>query len=177
MDEETRTRYPEPIGVFAGTTQGIIPEVVADTVPIFTGAAKLPLTSDIWTVNNLWDNDTISVVLYSSDPCASPPTAASNDLIIHVKTGIADANTDGYITIYPNPNVGDFYVEAPIGSGNAEMTIVNSIGQVIFYKNRTVENGVLKERITLGNQIANGIYMLRIKTGSGVENIRFAIER
>ncbi len=49
----TRMRYPVPAAVPPGMTQLMMPEVVAVTEPMSTGAAKLPVALESWAVKTL----------------------------------------------------------------------------------------------------------------------------
>lgn len=150
------------------------------TTPVYqwyrNGQPVIGAISHTWSANNLWNSDTISVTMQSSDLCATPKPAASNILVVQIKTGIAGF-TEHKSSIYPNPNSGYFNIEAATKSKVAEITIMNSIGQVVYQENAAAENGILKKQINLGKQIANGVYMLRIKADDNVDGIRFVIER
>src|SRR5690606_2307150 len=105
------------------------------------GQPVIGAISNVWSANNLSSNDTISVVLYSTDPCAVPNTDTSNILVVNIKTGIAGIGTEDGLGIYPNPNAGSFVVKGTVEAGPVQLQVVNAIGQVVYNYTPVVKNG------------------------------------
>ncbi len=133
-------------------------------------------TSSTWGTHQLSDNDDISVVVTSSYMCPQPPKVTSNIIKVSVLTGVDDVNGANTITLYPNPNNGMFTVKGSLNNKEAEMAIINAVGQTVYKKNITTKNGEINEEADVRN-LAAGMYLLRIKTGESIQNIRFIIER
>ncbi len=70
--------------------------------------------------------------------------------------------------IYPNPNTGCFTLLSP---GEAEVKIINALGQVIL--NEKMPPGT--NQIDLSTK-AKGIYLIKIKHGYGIENLKIIIQ-
>ncbi len=133
-------------------------------------------TSSTWGTHQLSDNDDISVVVTSSYMCPQPPKVTSNIIKVSVLTGVDDVNGANTITLYPNPNNGMFTVKGSLNNKDADMAIINAVGQTVYNKNITTKNGEINEEADVRN-LAAGMYLLRIKTGESIQNIRFIIER
>ncbi len=77
---------------------------------------------------------------------------------------IGDAN----LRLVPNPNKGEFFINGLLGSANdAEVTleVTDMLGQVIYNSNVTVHNGVMNQKVNLGNTLANGMYIMNVSMG------------
>ncbi len=76
--------------------------------------------------------------------------------------------------MYPNPNNGTFTLSGNIGTtSDVKITILNTIGQTIYSKTTTAEEGMLEEKIDLNSNLPAGIYMVVINTDNGRAMLRF----
>src|SRR5690606_8861627 len=131
-------------------------------------------TSATWGANNLSDNDVISVMLFSSAPCAIPPTDTSNTQTVHINLGISDKDNNTNLQLYPNPNTGSFTIKGNINTGDINIDIINPLGQTVYNEQRTMNNAQFEQVVHL--DAAAGIYLLKLTTEQGTETIRFRIE-
>jgi hypothetical protein len=99
----------------------------------------------------------------------------------HISSGInAVSNpitTD--ISLVPNPNSGTFNIVGTLGSSNMNKTtveIVNTIGQIIYKDEANLEDGKINKKVTLDGNLADGIYLLRLKGEDGYKVIKFVLE-
>lgn len=82
-------------------------------------------------------------------------------------------STNKGFTIYPNPAVGTIQVLINDNAGLAELSVMDSFGNLIMSKNVLHINSVpLKLNLT---NISSGIYFLTIKTNKGVSTQKFII--
>ena len=51
------------------------------------------------------------------------------------------------------------------------------LGQQVYKSNVTARNGQLNERISLGGSVANGMYMLSLRSGTDNEVFHIVIEQ
>jgi hypothetical protein len=124
-----------------------------------------------WSANNLAPYDEITCHVTSSDPCAAPTQTLSNKVIINFPTVVADVNADNGISIYPNPNSGNFTIE---GKKHIEQVeVLNSVGQKVH----TVKVGSNRINISLPATLANGVYTLSISTEDGMTQQRITLQR
>jgi hypothetical protein len=79
----------------------------------------------------------------------------------------------------PNPNKGEFTLQGAFGNGDEEVVaeVTNMLGQVVYQNSLTTNNGTINSQISLGGSLANGIYMLNLRSGDQRQVIRFVIEK
>lgn len=73
-------------------------------------------------------------------------------------------DTDNNLTVFPNPNSGDFNVQMILGSNvdQVSLEVLNVLGQVIYSSIPSVQNGIFSETVDLGASASSGIYFVRI---------------
>ena len=86
---------------------------------------------------------------------------------------VAGIDATPAIAVYPNPvkegKVNVSFTNKPAGNYNIQMT--NSIGQVVYSSRWNVPSGNNNRTIELGNQLASGIYQLRIVSEEGESEV------
>ena len=127
----------------------------------------------------LVNNDTVSLTITSSaGTCGTASTTQSlivsvSDLGVKGLTGNA-AN----ILVVPNPNNGSFTVKGSLAVAadqQVSFDITNMLGQVVYTGQALAKNGVINENIQLGNNMANGMYILNVHTNEGNSAFHFVI--
>lgn len=134
------------------------------------GQPVIGAISNTWGASNLADGDTISVILYSNDPCAVPNTDTSNLMVVHLKTGINEVLRDNDLVIYPSPNNGKFTI-SNLPPGQIRLEIVNAIGQVV-YKEQLKSNG---SGHTITADIPAGVYILNLISEEVKKSVVFSV--
>ncbi|MES2703249.1 MAG: Ig-like domain-containing protein [Bacteroidota bacterium] len=84
------------------------------------------------------------------------------------------------VRIVPNPNNGAFTITGSLGSAvdaKAAIEITNMLGQVVYTTDVTAGNGAIKQIVTLSNTLANGMYLLTVRSGADKKVIHFVIEQ
>lgn len=77
-------------------------------------------------------------------------------------------NNISALKIYPNPSNGIFTLNYTMsGSDNVTISIINELGQQVYTEQRHANNGPVTEQLNVEN-LASGIYMLRIQTSKGI---------
>lgn len=117
--------------------------------------------------------DSVSVVVTSSGIC---PISAHNWSYVQVSSlGVNNSALAGSsIHISPNPNRGEFTITGNTGvmmNDEVALEITNVLGQVIYKSKIRVNAGKIDERIILGNNPANGMYILNLR--SETDNLVF----
>lgn len=134
-------------------------------------------TGKIWSANTLNDNDSISVEIISNYKCPQPTTAASNGIRVRVLTSVSGIGDVKGLMLYPNPNNGKFILKGNVqADGEFKIEIINTVGQVVYKGDAIARNNLLHEEINLDN-FSNGIYLLKLNSGSQTSIIRFRAER
>jgi hypothetical protein len=90
-------------------------------------------------------------------------------------------NGESKLSILPNPNKGSFTLAGTLantgGASELSFEVVDMLGQVVYKDAATIENGGISKSITLGDNIANGIYLIRVKGEGEKRAIRFTLDR
>ena len=132
--------------------------------------------------NQFVTGDSVSVVVTTgSGACAG--VTASNGVIITVSSnvGVGAVSSNGSsINISPNPSNGVFTVRGTIASTIDETVAVeltDMIGQVVYKSNITAKKGVINSKITLDKSLANGMYILNLKSGNEHTVLHMVLEQ
>ena len=127
------------------------------------------------------DGDSVTVQVTATTACGSLSTF--NSVIITLAGGVSVSGVQGAagnIALMPNPNKGDFTVKGTLGStADQEVTleITDVLGQVVYTSKVMTRNGVINERIHIGNNIANGMYVLSLRSDTENKVFHVVIEQ
>jgi PKD repeat protein len=91
-------------------------------------------------------------------------TKTCND--VSVTVGVSSISKSSGITIYPNPNTGNFTIEIENPSKDISIEIFNLLGKLM----KTVETRSSKSVYEIDLNTADGMYWVRIKNGESVWN-------
>ncbi|HYK55962.1 MAG TPA: T9SS type A sorting domain-containing protein, partial [Flavisolibacter sp.] len=168
--------YGTPV-TFTATVSG-----VGSSTPsyqwVVNNIAQPGATSSTFTSSTLHNNDSVTCKVNISAPCGFENF---NSVIIRVKqVGVSEVFGSGNIMLVPNPNQGDFTVKGTIASGNDEevtVEVVDMFGQIVYEGQTITKNGALNERIKLRNTLANGMYMLNLRTATETAVFHFVLEQ
>ncbi len=147
---------------------------------LVNGAAISGATLATFSTSDLANNDSVTCQVLSSGGCAG--LLGKGGMRVHVygvgvqQVGIAGAD----IRLVPNPNKGIFTVKGTLGVTTDEdvaMEVTNMLGQVIYKSNVQARNGEINERIELGRNIANGMYILSLRSGGENKVFHLIIEQ
>ena len=143
------------------------------------GAAQGGAINANWSVSGLHPYDKITCQVTSSDSCASPKTAISNEIVVNFPTGIDDVKPD-QCALYPNPNDGKFILSLPLTpsrGGHISVEVVNVVGQVVYSLDIPLAPYKGGISISLPENVVSGVYLLRVKRGDEVKTMRFTVTR
>lgn len=89
-------------------------------------------------------------------------------------TAIDQNNYDNHLTIYPNPAKNNFNISFRSfeESGDVQIEIINSIGEIIQSENDLLINGELNTKIIFNDKMKTGIYTVRLITDHLTESIQ-----
>jgi hypothetical protein len=131
------------------------------------------VTGSTYTTSSLADNDQVRVRLTSSEHCADPDTALSNIITIGITTDIRTITRDeDAIRLYPNPNAGDFTVEATWTASDLghpiTLSIVDLFGREIHHETFLVHQKEWKHKLSLDPAVESGAYLMRLSVRSAM---------
>jgi len=123
--------------------------------------------------------DSVSCMVTNHDICTM---TGHQWVYIQVTTvGVSQVKAvNSEINILPNPNSGEFLVKGSLGSLSDEevsFEITDMLGQVVYTNKAMAKNGKLNERIQLGGNIANGMYILTLRSDSETKVFHVVIEQ
>ena len=126
----------------------------------------------------------VTCKVISDGTCAG--NIGTHSVTIHVSSvGVQPviSATSGF-TLSPNPNKGQFNIKGSIEksmgtTGNDELTVdvINMVGQTVFTQKIRIINGVVNDQIDLGSNIANGMYLVNIRTASENKVFHVVVEQ
>ncbi len=144
------------------------------------GAAVAGATNSTFMTNTLFDNDEVScTVVNTSGPCL--PTSGTKSVIVNVTSvGVAQVATTSDIRLMPNPNKGDFILKGTTGTTeDKELTIdvTDMLGQVVYTAKIMPRNGNIDEKVQIGNTLANGMYILTLRSDNEKKTFHFVLQQ
>ncbi len=123
-------------------------------------------TSDTFVSSTFANHDTVTCIVSSLDFCGGTPASAFL-VITDTMTTTGIENSTQYrsrLRIFPNPNSGTFVVDGFLGAGQewAEIEITDMLGRSVYDEKVPLQNGILKDDISLGNLLTDGVYLVHI---------------
>ena len=110
------------------------------------------------TVN--WDSlgtGEVKAIIFKEVDCGDTTSMAVNIGSV----GIDEHQNSNIITVFPNPNNGDFILKFPTNQmGNSDIELSDMLGVVVFQKRLLIQQG--STEIEIKSQLAKGVYMLHI---------------
>jgi hypothetical protein len=140
---------------------------------VVTGA-----TGATFTTNTLANNDVVCAEVTGHNSCgASAPATHCETMNITSNLGVSTVTAASDIKVMPNPNKGAFAIKGTIGTGNEAVAVevTNMLGQVVYSSKVVTSNGVINEQVQLNSSLANGMYLLNIRSGTENKTIHFVI--
>jgi uncharacterized protein YjdB len=144
---------------------------------LLNGSPVPGATSDTFVISTLVNHDSVTCVATGNDLCK---LSTFNSFIITVGyLGVRTIGTMSNVNMYPNPNKGEFVIKGTVGTGDEEVNIevTNMMGQVVYKNHVMAHGGSIDERVHLNNALANGMYMLNLRSGSESKILHFVVEQ
>ena len=145
---------------------------------IVNGVIIAGATSGTYTIDYVSASYVVSCLVTGSGDCPAGETMMTSTVgFIPSAVGQVANNTEHWI-MAPNPNNGSFYLLG-YTDNNAETfyQITDVLGQTVSGGRLSPVNNVINARIELDRQLADGVYMLRITSGTEHDVIRFTIAK
>ncbi|MBX2906609.1 MAG: Ig-like domain-containing protein [Taibaiella sp.] len=134
-------------------------------------------TTTEYITSSLANGDSVGCTVTSGAPCGGISIGKGVTVVVS-NVGVAQTEAIGKLSLMPNPNNGAFVLQGtvPVGA-DIRLRIFNMIGQQVFYRTATVQNGMLNEHIDLSTELSNGMYTLSANV-NGVEQVwHFVVKR
>jgi len=116
------------------------------------------------------NGDSVTCVVTNNNACG--PQVSSNSVVLTVNSlGVQQLSATGAsFTVLPNPNNGTFTVKGSTGNStesSVTLELTDVVGQAVYTGEVKANNGQINSEITLGSNVANGMYLLNIRSASG----------
>ena len=138
-------------------------------------------TSDTFTSSSFTSYDSVTCAVTGYSICGSTTRDVSTIIIDTIATGVQTIYAGaGDVKLVPNPNNGTFTIKGAMGTNvdePASLEITDMLGQEVYKKEVAIHNGRINEQIQLSASLANGVYLLNLKSGSDIRVFHFVIEQ
>lgn len=167
-------------GQVVSLTSLITNTVIAPTYQwLLNGQPIAGATNSSYTVSVFSNADSFTCVVTSGGGCGG--LKGANSVVMHSGVGVhqvASAGSD--VKLVPNPNKGTFTVKGSLGTTSDEevtLEVTDMIGRVIYNEKVMAHGGNIDQRIQLSNTLANGMYILNLRSESTNDVFHVVIEQ
>jgi hypothetical protein len=173
----TMVQLGQPVTLTAVVTDGttaLTYQWLVNGIPV-TGATNATFTSSTFSYPK---PDSVTCMVTNHDVC----TVSGFEWVYIVVSpvGVQQVSTAGDINVLPNPNKGEFVIKGSLGSINDEdvsLEITNMLGQVVYKNEVVAKNGKLNEKVTLSGNLANGMYILTLRSATDSKVFHIVVEQ
>jgi hypothetical protein len=136
-------------------------------------------TTERLIADTVFNNDTVTCIVSGEGLCGT--SSGTSGIRIHLENlGVQTVSVAGDIKLMPNPNKGDFTISGTLGTAdNEEVTleVTNMLGQVVYTDKVTATGGAINKHIQLNSGLANGMYLLNLRSESKNAVVHFVMEQ
>ena len=145
------------------------------------GTAVAGATNATFTTNALANYDVVKCCVTNHNTCgASASVCETQTMVVNSNVGVSTVTGASDIRIMPNPNKGTFTVKGSMNTTadqDVVMEVTNMLGQVVYTAKVAAHNGSINEQIQMNSSLANGMYILNLRSGSDIAVFHFVIEQ
>ena len=173
------------LSITTGQADTLVASVInGGTVPTYqweaNGVAIPGATNATYTASNFTTGESLVCIVTSSGPCGGHSANGGVKITVgHGNVGVILTSVVGdNIAVIPNPNKGEFTIKgslASIADAEVSVEITDMLGQQVYRKTVQANNGKLNEKITLSNTVANGVYLLTIRSGEETHIVHMVV--
>jgi hypothetical protein len=91
------------------------------------------------------------------------------------------AEASAPLKIVPSPNNGQFTLSGSLpdmaNSKDVAVEVIDMLGKVVYSEKAAIDNGKIEKSIALGDNVANGVYLIKVKNATVSKVLRFTLER
>ncbi len=138
-------------------------------------------TNSKYISNRFANNDTMTCKVTSSGPCGGVTTGST--VIVHVgsNTGFQQISASNMsMSVVPNPSKGTFSLIGDMGTtDDVELSIevTDLLGHSIYTGKSIANGGNVDTKVQLGSNVANGMYILSVRTAEEIKVFHIVIEQ
>ncbi len=138
-------------------------------------------TNSTFISNQLANNDSVSCDVTSTGMCGDVTVNSYKVMTVRntVNVNQLTAGT-GDVKVVPNPNNGFFTVTGSLGTSDdvtVTLEVMDVVGHVIYSQKAVANGGKLNEGIQLNSNIANGMYLLNLRSDISNQVFHIVVEK
>jgi hypothetical protein len=145
---------------------------------LVNNAAIAGATESVYTRGGFADGDSVTCVVYGSGECGY---ATINSVVMKVTevNNVKEVVKGMNLQLVPNPNSGKFVISGNVSvtDGAVSISVTDMLGKVIYTGTGAVKGGMLREDVTLTNTVANGMYLLTVRSNEQAETLHFVVRQ
>jgi hypothetical protein len=134
-------------------------------------------TTNTYTNNTLNNGDSVACLVWGTGMCSF---FTFNALKMEVSTGFDVVTNGADIRMMPNPTDGAFTITGTLSSRNTaevNLEVLDMLGQVVYKGTTIAKGGMLNDKVELSNALANGMYILNIRSGGDSKVFHFVLKQ
>jgi PKD repeat protein len=142
------------------------------------GIPVLGANADSFQSNTLQHYDSVTCRVTSSGVCHD--ISSFDWVFISVSpVGVPQIAAATDVRLVPNPNNGTFTIKGTWGTRNEDIfvEVTNMLGQAVYKGMVNAKNGKINEQVQLLNMLANGMYILNMRTEHESKVFHFVVEQ
>jgi hypothetical protein len=147
------------------------------TTPLYrwtvNGTTIAGATTATFVSNTLSNSDEVSCQVTSSGMCGGLTAFNTVTMTVLNPGNVVTTTTTSDIRLIPNPNNGSFTI-AGLPSEDAFVTVTDMMGRKVY---QNVLNAASNTRIDLNNTIADGMYIITVRTSAGIRSLNLIVKR
>ncbi len=118
----------------------------------------------------------LQTAIYSYTDANGCEGIASVNVQVNACVGLVENILANGVSVYPNPNSGTFIVSVNVNVDELTLEMLDLQGRVVFYSmGNNIQSGFTKQ-INMEN-VANGVYMLRVTTSKEQVSLKVAVQK
>jgi len=162
-------------------TAAVTNEVISPSYQWYVNGTLIPGANGTTYFTDTYSNlDSFSCIVTSGGGCSG--LQGANSAVVHITNeGVKQLTSAGSdIRIVPNPNNGIFTIRGSLDITDDEQVSVeisDMLGQVIYKDNVIAHGGKIDQKVQLGNGLANGMYLLSLRSASSNDVFHVMIEQ
>jgi len=136
-------------------------------------------TGDTFAFNIYYNTDSLTCQVTSHGLCGDYTRSQSVFITLH-NVGISQVTTGSDIKLMPNPNKGTFTIKGTLGTAADEevsIEVTDMLGQVVYQDKIIAPGGSINKQIQLNSSLANGMYLLNLRSGAQENVFHFVVEQ
>jgi hypothetical protein len=143
------------------------------------GVAVHNATSATYTTAQLEDNDTVACRVTNVTPCGEYAATGKVRMSVN-EVGVHTVSTALDVRVMPNPTRGNLVITGSIATAHnnqLHVEVTNMLGQIVYRSVADVRNGRVEATLNLSVELANGMYLLNLRTETETKVFHITLQR